>query len=88
MRLLDEIAVLIGVYMLRILASGDFIIDSSTILVFICKNCVVLAEFQSIDGSARWQTSLTSAFPVLQTKKHFVRRQKATQIVLPSETDQ
>ena len=56
MRLLDEIAILIGVYMLRILADGDFFIDSSTILVFVCKNCVVLAKF-SIDGSARWQIS-------------------------------
>jgi len=28
-----------------------------------------------------------SACPVLQRKKYFVRRQKATQIKLPSETD-
>jgi len=32
--------------------------------------------------------SCYSACPVLQRKKHFVRRQKAIQIVLPSETDQ
>jgi len=32
--------------------------------------------------------SYCSACPVLQRKKHFVHCQKATQIVLPSETDQ
>jgi len=31
--------------------------------------------------------SCCSACSVLQRKKHFVRRQKATQIVLPLETD-
>ena len=30
---------------------------TSTILVFVCKNHVALAEFQHIDGSARWPTS-------------------------------
>ena len=57
MRLLGEIAVLLGVYKLRILAVGDCLIDVSTILVFICKNRFILAEFQHIDGSARWLTS-------------------------------
>ena len=32
--------------------------DPPMILVFVCKNRVVLAEFQHIDGSARWLTSL------------------------------
>ena len=50
MRLLGEIAVLLGVYKLRILAVGDYLTDVSTILVFVCKNRVVLAEFQYIDG--------------------------------------
>ena len=57
MRLLDEIAVLLGVYKLRILAVGDCLTDVSTFLVFVCKNTVILAEFQHIDGSARWLTS-------------------------------
>ena len=59
MRLLGEIAVLLGVYKLRILAVGDCFTDVglSTILVFVCKNRVILAEFQHIDGSARWLTS-------------------------------
>ena len=48
-----EIAVLLGVYKLRILAVGDCLTDVSTILVFVCKNRVILAEFQHIDGSAR-----------------------------------
>ena len=52
--LLGEIAVLLGVYKLRILAVGDYLTsyltDVSTILVFVCKNRVVLAEFQHIDG--------------------------------------
>ena len=56
-RLLGEIAVLLGVYKLRILAVGDCLTDVSTILVFVCKNCVILAEFQHIDGSARWPAS-------------------------------
>ena len=55
MRLLGEIAVLLGVYKLRILAVGDCLTDVSTILVFVCRNRV--AEFQHIDGSARWLTS-------------------------------
>ena len=57
MRLLAEIAVLLGVYKLRILAVGDCLTDVSTILVFVRKNHVILAEFQHIDGSARWLTS-------------------------------
>ena len=50
MRLLGEIAVLLGVYKLCILAVGDYLTDVSTILVFVCKNRVVLADFQHIDG--------------------------------------
>ena len=50
MRLLDEVAVLLGVYKLHILAVEDCLTDVSTILVFVCKNRVVLAEFQHIDG--------------------------------------
>ena len=57
MRLLGEIVVLLGVYKLRILAVGDCLTDVSTILVFVCKNRTILAEFQHIDGSARWLTS-------------------------------
>ena len=57
MRLLGEMAVLLGVYKLQILAVGDCLTDVSTILVFVCKNRVILAEFQHIDGSARWLTS-------------------------------
>ena len=53
MLLLGEIAVLLGVYKLRILAVGDCLTDVSTILAFVCKNRVVLVEFQHIDGSAR-----------------------------------
>ena len=56
-RLLDEIAVLLGVYKLRILTVGDCLTDVSIILVFVCKNRVSLAEFQHMDGSARWLTS-------------------------------
>ena len=50
MRLLDEIAVLLDVYKLHILAVGDCPTDVSTILVLVCKNRVVLAELQHIDG--------------------------------------
>ena len=57
MRLLGEIAVLLSVFKLRILAVGDCLTDVSTILVFVCKNRVILVEFQHIDGSARWLTS-------------------------------
>ena len=57
MHLLDEIAVLLCVYKLRILAVGDCLTDVSTILVFVRKIRVILAEFQYIDGSARWLTS-------------------------------
>ena len=58
MHLLSEIAILLGVYKLPILAVGDFYTDLSTILVFVYKNCIVLAKFKHIDGSARWLTSL------------------------------
>ena len=44
-------------YKLRILAVEDCLTDVSTILVFVCKNRVILAEFQHIDGPARWLTS-------------------------------
>ena len=57
MRLLDKIAVLLGVYKVRILAVGDCLTDLSTSLVFVCKNRIILAEFQHIDGSTRWLTS-------------------------------
>ena len=43
MRLLGEIAVLLGVYKLHFLAVGDCLTDVSTILVFVCKNCIILA---------------------------------------------
>ena len=56
MCLLSEIVVLLGVYKCYILAVGDCFIDLSTILVFVCKSHVVLAEFQHIDGSARGLT--------------------------------
>ena len=56
-RLLGEIAVLLGVYKLRILVARDCLTDVSTILVFVCKNRVIWAEFQHIDDSARWLTS-------------------------------
>ena len=102
MRLLGEIAVLLGVYKFRILAVVDCLTDVSTILVFVCRNRVILVEFQHIDGSQasiitifRMQVlypvprrSCCSACSVLQSKKHFVCRQKAAQIVLPPETDQ
>ena len=57
MRLLGEMAVLLGVYKFRILAVEDCLTDASTILVFVCKNRVLFAEFQHIDGSARWLSS-------------------------------
>ena len=57
MRLLGEIAILLGDYKLRILVVGDCLTDVSTILVFVCKSSVILAEFLHIDGSARWLTS-------------------------------
>ena len=57
MHLVGEIAVLLGVYKLCILAVGDCLTDVSTILVFVCKNRVILAEFQHIDGSARRLTN-------------------------------
>ena len=43
MRLLGEIAVLLGVYKLRVLSVGDCFTDVSTILVFVRKNCIILA---------------------------------------------
>ena len=57
MLLLGEIAVLLDVYELRILAVGDCLTDVPTILVFNCKNRVILAEFQHIDCPAGWLTS-------------------------------
>ena len=45
MRLLGKIVVLLGVYKLCILTVGDCITDVSTILVFVRKNRIVLAEF-------------------------------------------
>ena len=57
-RLLGEISVLLGVYKLHILAVGDCYTDLSTILVFVCKNHIILAEFQHIDGSARWLSQM------------------------------
>ena len=48
MRLLGEIDVLLDIYNLCILAVGDCFTDLSTILVFVCKNLVVLAEFSYI----------------------------------------
>ena len=57
MCLLSKIAVLLGVYKLRILAFGNCYTDLSTILVFVSKNHVILAKFQHIDGSARWLTT-------------------------------
>ena len=57
MHLLGTIAILLGVYKLCILAVGDCYTDLSTILIFVCKNRIVLAEFQHIDGSARWLKS-------------------------------
>ena len=59
MRLLGKIAILVGVYKLLILAVGDCLTDVSTNLVFVCKNCIILAEFQHIDGSTRWLTSFS-----------------------------
>ena len=57
MRLLGKKAVLLGIYKLRILAVGDYLTDLSTILVFACKICIFLTEFEHIDGSVRWLTS-------------------------------
>ena len=60
MCLLGEITVFLGVYNLRILAVGDCLTDVSTILVFVCKNRIILAEFQHIDGSARWLSQMAN----------------------------
>ena len=57
MHLLGKMAVLLGVYKFRILVVRDCLTDVSPILVIVCKNRVILAEFQHIDGSARWLTS-------------------------------
>ena len=51
---LGKIVIFLGVCKLHILAVGDCFIDLSTILVFVCKNLLVLAKFQHIDGLARW----------------------------------
>ena len=48
MHLLGEISVLLRVYKVCIVAVGDWFTDLSTILVFVCKNSVILAEFQHI----------------------------------------
>ena len=58
MRLLGEIAILLGVYKLRILAVGDCLTDVSTILVFVCKNRVILTEFQHM----RWFGQMANKF--------------------------
>ena len=60
LRLLDKVATLLGVYKLLNLAIGDCSSDSSSILIFVCKNYVILAESQHIDGSTRWLTSFNS----------------------------
>ena len=44
-------------YKLCILSVGDCFTDLSINVAFVCKNCVTLAKFQHIDGSARWLTS-------------------------------
>ena len=44
MHLLGEIAVLLGVYKLRILVVRDCLTDVSTILIFVCKNRVLLGH--------------------------------------------
>ena len=55
MRLLGEITILLGVIsLICILAVGDCFTDLLTILAFVCKNGAILANFQHIDGSARW----------------------------------
>jgi len=58
--LLDKIAISLGVYKLHNLAIGDCSSDSSSILVFVRKKHIVMAEFQHIDTSARWLTSFNS----------------------------
>ena len=57
MRLLGEIAVLLGVYKLRILAVGDCLTDVSTILVFVCKNRAIFAEFPA---AYRWLSQMAN----------------------------
>ena len=47
MRLLGEIAISLGIYKFYILAVGDCLTDVSTILVFICKNYILLAKFMA-----------------------------------------
>ena len=54
MRLLDEIAVLLGVYKLHILAVGDCLTDVSTILVFVCKNHVSFGRISAY----RWLSQM------------------------------
>jgi len=55
-RLQEGIVILLSIYMHWILTLGDCFTDLSLILVFFCKKCAILANFQSVDGSARWQT--------------------------------
>jgi len=55
MRLQEAIAILLSVYMHWILAFGDCFTDLALIMVFVYKKNV--PDFQSVDGSARWQTS-------------------------------
>ena len=57
MRLLGEIAVLLGVYKLRNLAVGDCLTDVSTILVFVCKNRVI--QFGRI-SAYRWLSQMAN----------------------------
>ena len=45
MHLLGEIAILLGVYKLRILAVGDFLTDVSTILVLFAKIALFWLNF-------------------------------------------
>ena len=56
MRLLGEIAVLLGVYKLRILAVGDCLTDVSTILVFVCKNRVISSRISAY----RWLSQMAN----------------------------
>ena len=54
---LQLLTVLLGIHKCCILGIGDCFTDSVIHLVFVCKNHIVLAKFQYIDGSARWLTS-------------------------------
>ena len=57
MRLLGKIAVLLGVYKLRILAVGDCLTDVSTIPVFVCKNRVILGVLVKLGGEREREIS-------------------------------